>query len=346
MFPDRHDERQEQRITAEETRRLQCTDAPTQSPTISPIAKNPDMSQRNWYISFGTSVSKMIYSDDNDNAHPSLAFYFDVSSGHLQNLKMSFLSNGCNTNNPIPDDIVYEESREYVSKINDDVAKARILVNLNTHNLESSVVWDKHTNTASYCLRADLYDVETGYDGSIVFAEAYVSIHYDMTAEFKLDIGSNHGCYVASNGGLLYCWGDGLARARRERQRERSLQSETNPVQVMEGHIVKKVVIGATHNFALSDDGWWYCWGENSHGQCGIDTYFDQYVPARAFADIEGYEINQMVLGLEHTCALLVNGKSLTIQEKNTINIYHNHTLQINCTQVMYIVGVIIYMDN
>jgi len=39
MFPDRHDERQKQRITAEETRRLQCTDAPTQSPTISPIAK-------------------------------------------------------------------------------------------------------------------------------------------------------------------------------------------------------------------------------------------------------------------------------------------------------------------
>ena len=67
------------------------------------------MSQRNWYISFGTSVSKMIYSDDNDNAHPSLAFYFDVSSGHLQNLKFSFLSNECNTNNPIPDDIVYEE---------------------------------------------------------------------------------------------------------------------------------------------------------------------------------------------------------------------------------------------
>ena len=73
---------------------------------------------------------------------------------------------------------------------------------------------------------------------------------------------------------------------------------------------VEKMSMGRYHACALLDDGFIYCWGENSKGQLGNESITDSYSSTLVYksGDLQGAEIVDISLGSNHSCALDVDG--------------------------------------
>lgn len=73
---------------------------------------------------------------------------------------------------------------------------------------------------------------------------------------------------------------------------------------------VEKMSMGRYHACALLDDGFIYCWGENSKGQLGNESITDSYSSTLVYksGDLRGAEIVDISVGSNHSCALDVDG--------------------------------------
>jgi alpha-tubulin suppressor-like RCC1 family protein len=121
-------------------------------------------------------------------------------------------------------------------------------------------------------------------------------------AAVVIDGGGNHTCAVLASGGLQ-CWGgnsegclgDGTVRVR------------PNPIDVPGlSSGVASVTAGGAHTCALLDSGAVKCWGRNQHGQLGIGSTTDSYVPVDV-PDLRS-GVAAVSAGGNHTCALLDSG--------------------------------------
>merc|ERR1719512_107997 len=103
----------------------------------------------------------------------------------------TFLDATCKTNSPVTTsgsvDVFQVLSKVYDA---DSTSKATVSIGVDASSMQSSNVYDSGTNTASFCIRADLMGTQLDYDYSLFFQHALVEIKYnsDMTAITNLVI--------------------------------------------------------------------------------------------------------------------------------------------------------------
>lgn len=115
-------------------------------------------------------------------------------------------------------------------------------------------------------------------------------------------------CAVAS--GQVYCWGEGS-----DGQLGNGFSVDSNiPVKVttapglLENKVVTQVSAGPYHTCAVAS-GLAYCWGKNNYGKLGDGSTTDSNVPVQVSmaGAMAGRTIEQVTVGLQHSCALASN---------------------------------------
>jgi alpha-tubulin suppressor-like RCC1 family protein len=87
------------------------------------------------------------------------------------------------------------------------------------------------------------------------------------------------------------------------------------PVRVMTGHVIKRVVAGLSHTLVLTDKGELYGWGVNKLNQLGMDKSVRQvmaprHIPLTVLEDCE--KIIDLASGLSHTLLCTDRGNAYT----------------------------------
>lgn len=128
----------------------------------------------------------------------------------------------------------------------------------------------------------------------------------------RLVSGYSRTCVILAEGELR-CWGDGsdgsLGYGTLDNVGDDETPASVGDVPV--GGKVVDVALGSTHTCALLDSGSVRCWGTGPDFELGyghVDVIGDDEVPESVgFVDVGGTVV-QLVAGMNHTCALLVNG--------------------------------------
>jgi alpha-tubulin suppressor-like RCC1 family protein len=147
--------------------------------------------------------------------------------------------------------------------------------------------------------------------GNIVEADAGGDVDVGGPVQ-QLAAGRNHSCAVLTSGAVR-CWGNnGVGELGYARIGNVSMfETPASNGDVSVGGTVKQMTAGGTHSCALLESGAVRCWGENQYGQLGYGNTTnvgDTETPASA-GDVDvGGEVEQLVAGERHTCALLVGG--------------------------------------
>ena len=129
----------------------------------------------------------------------------------------------------------------------------------------------------------------------------------------QLAAGDEHACAVMDTGGLR-CWGNG-GNGRLGYGNEDTIGDDEHPSAAgdipLDGAVIQ-VAAGSRHTCALMADGAVRCWGNGSDGRLGYGNEHpigvDEPVSAAGEVDVGG-QVEQLVAGASHTCALLDNGK-------------------------------------
>lgn len=156
------------------------------------VSTGKDIGDVQWDIDFSNIEVDLSY-DNNDN-EVNLAIKFGVARGKLDIVYFMILQHNCYYYDQVSNDTIYEISKLYYD-CNDDIGV--ITLGVNTTNMlqesDNNNVWNDDTTTLSFCLRADMIDKSTGYDGSIFFIDSIISIKFDMKAEFDSSRNSDSG---------------------------------------------------------------------------------------------------------------------------------------------------------
>jgi len=122
----------------------------------------------------------------------------------------------------------------------------------------------------------------------------------------KVSTGYGHACAVATDGAVK-CWGWGTdGRLGHGGNGDRNIPTTT--ASLGPGRTALDVSTSWSHSCALLDDGSVVCWGEGGNGKLcngGTQTKLSP-TPVTGFGP--STPVKQISSGLEHTCALLVNG--------------------------------------
>lgn len=128
-----------------------------------------------------------------------------------------------------------------------------------------------------------------------------------------LTSGSGHNCALLTNG-QARCWGDNDAGQLGDGTTDDGLRPGVVSNGAATGPLtgVVQLATGGDHTCALRAGGQASCWGWNRYGQLGDGTTTDRLRP-RVVLSADGTGpltgITQIVTGVAHTCALLVNGE-------------------------------------
>lgn len=128
----------------------------------------------------------------------------------------------------------------------------------------------------------------------------------------KVVAGSTHNCAILV-GGTVKCWGEyatgGLGYPGGRNIGDNEPVSAAGEVDV--GGTVVDIAASGNHSCAILESGGLRCWGRNDHGQLGyghVDQIGDDETPASA-GDIDvGAAVQQVCMGVQHTCVLLSGG--------------------------------------
>ncbi|MCH2534680.1 MAG: hypothetical protein MK008_09595 [Bdellovibrionales bacterium] len=134
------------------------------------------------------------------------------------------------------------------------------------------------------------------------------------------------------NNKFVKCWGDHAYVAQGDTGSNNHIgdgQYEVRDLPALDfgataGVYVNQLSVGFQHSCVLLDNGNAYCWGENTHGQIGINTakdYVNSYTNFVGDDDNEvgtsfqkvidnGVSITQISAGRDHTCALFSNNRA------------------------------------
>merc|ERR1712151_738267 len=143
------------------------------------VSTGKDKGDVQWDIDFSNIEVDVTY----DNNKVNLAVKFGVARGKVDIVYFMVLQHNCYYYDQVSNDTIYEISKLY-HDCNDDIGVVTLGVNTSNMVFGDDNVWNNDTTTLSFCLRADMIDLSTGYDGSIFFTESQISIKFDMKASF------------------------------------------------------------------------------------------------------------------------------------------------------------------
>jgi len=107
------------------------------------------------------------------------------------------------------------------------------------------------------------------------------------------------------NDGTGKCWGDNrLGQTGNDKRGDAILVQEA---QALPFRNIQQIAVGGRHTCALFNDGTAKCWGDNGYGQTGNDQT-DGLILAKDSQTLPFRNIQQIVAGMYHTCALFNDG--------------------------------------
>lgn len=125
-----------------------------------------------------------------------------------------------------------------------------------------------------------------------------------------LDIvtGHEHSCLFTLEN-EIYCWGSDSAEQTGDRGgAPNHLPTRITSLDGLNPNDLASLETGEQHTCALDDEGFVYCWGDNSHGQLGIPASIPQDLAVQVpFIDSNNPAID-LSTGWNHTCAVLEDG--------------------------------------
>lgn len=135
----------------------------------------------------------------------------------------------------------------------------------------------------------------------------------------QISAGSNHTCAISSDD-FAYCWGDNTYG---------QLGDGTNiskllptKVQSTYGDMlpVKSISAGSDYTCAITlTNNRSYCWGNNSYGKLGDETYTNRNIPMAVYMGGSIFPASKSIIaGTNHTCAILLSGSNAYCWGDNT----------------------------
>lgn len=133
--------------------------------------------------------------------------------------------------------------------------------------------------------------------------------------------GNNFTCGLRDDGQVL-CWGTNLYGAM-----GRGLPGGLNilALPVLGGQTFRQITAGNNHMCGLNQNGYPYCWGDNSKGQSGNGTSFSLFtLPTAVLVDgLTPTPFARIEAGSESTCAYTANGKAYCWGNLMGTNVYY-----------------------
>lgn len=118
----------------------------------------------------------------------------------------------------------------------------------------------------------------------------------------QISAGQNHVCGIDASS-RVFCWGlNSLGQLGDGTQMNRNTPSE---IALLSGSIVN-ISAGGNHTCAVKNDGFLFCWGENSNGQLGLGDMTFRTSPSRVGTDEDWVFV---ACGYNHTCAIKNSGQ-------------------------------------
>jgi alpha-tubulin suppressor-like RCC1 family protein len=161
-----------------------------------------------------------------------------------------------------------------------------------------------------HCWGVDLYGAlglgqKSGEDEPVMSADTPAQVH-SLTGAVAIAAGDSTSCAVLASGAAR-CWGlnaegqlgDGTTV---DRSTPVAVSGLTSVVAMGVGGEITR----GSHTCAILTGGGVRCWGSNSHGQLGDNTYVDRSVPVAVRGLSSG--ASALAPGALHTCALMAGG--------------------------------------
>ena len=129
-----------------------------------------------------------------------------------------------------------------------------------------------------------------------------------------ISVGNEYTCAIISTGDA-YCWGYN----KNGQLGSGDILNKSLPNKVVGNHsyITLSTSVGwssdeESHTCAININNLAYCWGYNADGRLGINSIVDKNVPTLVNGNgkIDGVGIKDISTGLNHTCAVNINGKA------------------------------------
>ncbi len=142
-----------------------------------------------------------------------------------------------------------------------------------------------------------------GQVGNGSSADTRAPEHVDaLTDVVSVEVGSEHSCALAEDG--LYCWGR-TSQGRLGVDEDFSSLTQSTPLHIESLNTATQLVSGGGSTCALADDGDYWCWGRNTHGQLGAD----EDVLATPMTNEELQDFQSITMGNDHICGLYADGQ-------------------------------------
>ncbi|MCX6006512.1 MAG: hypothetical protein NTZ34_04525, partial [Chloroflexi bacterium] len=161
------------------------------------------------------------------------------------------------------------------------------------------------TNKTAMCWGPNNHgQLGNGSSGNSNPVPVYISGDYNFTA---ISAGWDHSCGLLVNGSAL-CWGYNVHG--QLGNGSAGIENALYPFYVYGNYPFKQISAGKQYSCGVLNDGSGRCWGWNTNGQLGNDSYTDHSVPI-SVAGSHNYLLIHVSLTGSHTCGILLNGSAL-----------------------------------